>query len=124
MTANKRDLAPVPDHIMLLLGQLLEAAKAAGDGLRVTSTEGRITAAALTTLTASVANSERRIEDTRQTAIDMKSSIEKLHQAVDNLKASAARKAGASEVFWRVVNGLGWLVATAISVVSIIRKAS
>lgn len=128
--------------VMLLIGQLLEATKAAGEGLKTTNTEiqanGRALIAAVKTLELieeTVSELDRLVRtgngDSLMTRVTMlKSDIEALQEQVKELKADKATLTSEVDALKRdkdsVVTGkgvlktlgqlLGWIIATAIAV--------
>lgn len=128
LTANKRD-QPVQDHFLLTLGQLIEATKASNEGLRINSAECRANAAAVLTVGTQTAQLEKStyeldriirdvanphnlvaVDAAQEREIrDLKRELEALHQVVDRLQGSDARRTSTWTVVWHIMVAIGWV---------------
>ena len=130
------------DNLMLLIGQLVEATKAASDGLKVVSLEVQNNAKALVAVSATVDSLEKDltlvdqiVRDSKydgnlvSTSAKHKASLDALHDSVQELKRSVGRvkadveKLGlgqstmkaSNRTLWTVGMVVGWAITTIVA---------
>lgn len=133
---------PVPDNLMIIIGQLLEATKAASDGLKSMSLEVQSNAKAIIAASKTLEMVEKKLTEldglvdntanpSSLAQVSGRHTVElaDLHKAVTELKATLAalvtqvsslRQDGAQfhttkDAVWGVIKFIGWLLTTAIA---------
>lgn len=142
-TARKPAAAAPTDNLMLIVGQLLEATKAASDGLKSMSAEVQSNAKAIIAASKTLEKVEDKLEEldeiirdstnqgnlvtltgqhTNQLAV-LHAAVAELKTATDLLKTQMGtlgnthtRIASTKETIWTVLKFLGWIVTTAVAV--------
>lgn len=134
--------------LMLMIGQLVEGAKAASEGIRSLGSEVRANATAVitamhtvTTLQDSLAQLDRIVRDAenphhlmgvvgthgldlatlKHAVSDMRTTIEKMQTAVNQLNAGQYESTGMRTTLWYLIVGVGWALTTGVAIYAAVK---
>ncbi len=147
MPAPARKPTDPVDHIMLIVGQLLEATKAASDGIKGLSVEAQTNAKAIIAasktiemLEEKVAELDKVVRDSTNAAnlvgtsqaqalavaridgilVDLKHDLDQLSQQVRDIGSQRDNVSAQGQMLVRVGIGVAWLVTTGIAVWAVV----
>lgn len=145
-TPARKPTDPV-DHIMLIVGQLLEATKAASDGIKGLSVEAQTNAKAIIAASKTIEMLEEKVAEldkvvrdstnaanlvgTAQTQalavaridgilVDVKKDLERLSEQVEAIGSHRANVNAQGQLLVRIGLGAAWLVTTGIAVWAVV----
>lgn len=142
------DKSPDHDNLMLIVGQLLEAARTASEGLKSTTAEVRANALAVATILKTIESIEEAVDSVHEVIFDPKpgnligvvtshtnliatvqgalarveNTMDTMRKQLDSLKTNRATIAGASNAFSSTAQVLGWLITTGIALYAAISQ--
>jgi len=130
-----------PENLLMIVGQLLEATKAASDGLKSLSLEVRNNASAIISaaktlefvektiselnavvranadsLVSQTAENAAAIEDLQTGKAELDKAVDELQQMVDTLGVDRVKADHSRDLVWKIIYGAAWAITTGIAV--------
>lgn len=139
--ATQQGLDAANDNILVIVGRLLEATKAASDGIKTLSDESKTNSASVQAAQQAISSIQRTVieldrivrtgngdslvtqiklavdEQTRQREDldDLTSTVEAHTKRLDTIDQQNAGAAGGHKIIWYIVAGVGWIITTIIA---------